>query len=47
MPKFTLYDPNGVKYDTNDKTEAVRLVQAHGYSETAPKSSGGSKSDKS
>lgn len=40
---FTLYDPKGNKYETGDKTEAVRL-KAHGYTETKPKSAA-SKSD--
>jgi hypothetical protein len=46
MAKFTLYDRDGKKYETGDKTEAVRLKSAHGYTETAPKSSS-PKSDKS
>jgi hypothetical protein len=35
--KFTLYAPDGRKYVTGDKTEAVRLKAAHGYTEKAPK----------
>lgn len=34
---FTLYSPSGAKYVTGDKTEAVRLQTAYGYTDKAPK----------
>lgn len=34
--KFTLYSPEGEKYETTSRTEATRL-QARGYTDTAPK----------
>lgn len=41
---FTLYSPNGEKYQTGSKVEATRL-RAYGYTDKAPKSA--AKSDKS
>lgn len=35
---FTLYAPDGRKYETGSRTEAVRLIAAYGYTETAPES---------
>lgn len=42
---FTLYSPDGDKYETGSKVEATRL-KAYGYTDKAPKSAA-PKSDKS
>lgn len=36
--KFTLYDPEGNKYETTSRVEATRL-QARGYTDKAPSKS--------
>jgi hypothetical protein len=35
---FTLYSPEGEKYDTSDRAEVTRL-KARGYTDSAPKKS--------